>query len=92
MGKGVRDPEVNAGRSSGGPPRQRGRGAWPWLLLAALLLVLALAASACIASLSLLAGVLFDVSGGYDLSFAVAAASLMLASVPFFVLPEFRTR
>ncbi|MBK9606453.1 MAG: MFS transporter [Betaproteobacteria bacterium] len=41
---------------------------------------------------SLLAGVLFDVSGGYDLSFAVAAASLMLASVPFFVLPEFRTR
>ena len=41
---------------------------------------------------SLLAGVLFDVSGGYELSFAVAAASLMLASVPFLVLPEFRTR
>lgn len=45
MGRGARDPRVDAGRSPGGPPRQRGRGAWPWLLLAALLLVLALAAS-----------------------------------------------
>lgn len=45
MGRGARDPGIDAGRSPGGPPRQRGRGAWPWLLLAALLLVLALAAS-----------------------------------------------
>jgi len=41
---------------------------------------------------SWLAGFLYDVSGGYELSFAVAACSLMCASVPFLTLKEFRTR
>ena len=39
-----------------------------------------------------LAGLLYDASGGYELSFAVAACSLVLASVPFLTLREFRTR
>lgn len=50
MGKGVRDPNGDAGWSRGHPPggdpRRPGPGAWPWLLVAALLLVLALASSA----------------------------------------------
>ena len=41
---------------------------------------------------SLLAGLLYDASGGYELSFVVAASILLLASIPVMVLPEFRTR
>ena len=41
---------------------------------------------------SWLAGLLYDASGGYELSFALAAASLVCASIPFATLPEFRTR
>jgi cyanate permease len=41
---------------------------------------------------SWLSGVLYDASGDYELSFAVAACSLLCASVPFMTLKEFRTR
>jgi len=40
-----------------------------------------------------LAGFLYDISGGrYDLSFAFACVSLVLAALPFLVLPQFRQR
>ncbi|HZQ62699.1 MAG TPA: MFS transporter [Casimicrobiaceae bacterium] len=41
---------------------------------------------------SLLAGVLYDLSGGYALSFVVAAMSLVCAALPFLTMREFRTR
>ena len=41
---------------------------------------------------SLCAGWLYDVTGGYDASLAVAAASLFAAATPFLVCREFRQR
>jgi predicted MFS family arabinose efflux permease len=41
---------------------------------------------------SWLAGLLYDASGTYEVSFAVAAVSLLFAATPFVAVPEFRTR
>ena len=41
---------------------------------------------------SWVSGLLFDLTGAYEMSFALAAACLLCAAVPFVTFPEFRSR